>query len=141
MVILNSGRVSGTRVGNVGGLNLGPEVNRIVFVRNLPYKMSVDELYDLFGRYGAVFQIRLGSSATTRGTAYVVYEDIFDAKNAVENLSGFNVAGRYIVVLYHQQTKLARARLSAVVDEDGGEELENEKKRRKLDEESRTKGD
>ena len=37
----------------------------------------------------------------TRGTAFVVYDDIFDAKNAVDNLSGFNVANRYLIVLYY----------------------------------------
>jgi pre-mRNA branch site protein p14 len=31
-----------------------------------------------------------------------VYEDIFDAKNACEHLSGFNVCNRYLVVLYYQ---------------------------------------
>lgn len=49
------------------------------------------QLYALFGKYGAIRQIRLGSSKETRGTAYVVYEDIFDAKTAVDHLSGFNV--------------------------------------------------
>jgi pre-mRNA branch site protein p14 len=37
-----------------------------------------------------------------RGTAFVIYEDIFDAKNACEHLSGFNVGGRYLSVLYYQ---------------------------------------
>ena len=36
-------------------------------------------------------QIRVGSSKEARGTAYVVYEDIYDAKAALERLSGFNV--------------------------------------------------
>lgn len=49
------------------------------------------QLYTLFGKYGAIRQIRLGNSKETRGTAYVVYEDIFDAKTAVDHLSGFNV--------------------------------------------------
>ena len=35
-----------------------------------------------------------GNAPDTKGTAFVVYEDIFDAKNAVDHLSGFNVAGR-----------------------------------------------
>lgn len=35
----------------------------------------------------------------------MVYEDIFDAKNACEHLNGFNVLGRYLVVLYYQATK------------------------------------
>ena len=51
---------------------LPPEVNRILYVRNLPFRITADELYDIFGKYGAVFQIRLGEkSRDTRGTAFV----------------------------------------------------------------------
>lgn len=46
-----------------------------------------------------------GNTAETRGTAFVIYEDIFDAKTACEHLSGFNVSNRYLVVLYYQATK------------------------------------
>ncbi len=46
-----------------------------------------------------------GNTADTRGTAFVIYEDIFDAKNACDHLSGFNVCNRYLVVLYYQPTK------------------------------------
>lgn len=46
-----------------------------------------------------------GNTPETRGTAFVVYEDIFDAKNACDHLSGFNVCNRYLVVLYYQPTK------------------------------------
>merc|ERR1719316_235113 len=58
-------------------VRLPPEVNRILYVRNLPYKISADELYD-----------------------------IYDAKNAMDHLSGFNVAGRYLVLLYYNPTKM-----------------------------------
>jgi pre-mRNA branch site protein p14 len=47
-----------------------------------------------------------GTANDTRGTAFVVYEDIYDAKNAVDHLSGFNVCGRYLIVLYYQATKM-----------------------------------
>ncbi len=47
-----------------------------------------------------------GDKQDTRGTAFVIYEDIYDAKNAVDHLSGFNVCGRYLVVLYYQQSKM-----------------------------------
>ena len=47
-----------------------------------------------------------GNTPETRGTAFVVYEDIFDAKNACDHLSGFNVCNRYLVVLYYQSTKV-----------------------------------
>ena len=51
------------------------------------------------------FATRRGSSKDTRGTAYIVYEDIYDAKNAVDHLSGFNVANRYLIVLYYNTAK------------------------------------
>jgi pre-mRNA branch site protein p14 len=37
-----------------------------------------------------------------------VYEDIYDATNAVDHLSGFNVCGRYLIVLYYQQSKMQK---------------------------------
>ena len=88
---------------------LPPEVNRILYVRNLPFNISSEELYAIFGKYGAVYQIRLGNKEKdTRGTAFVVYEDIYDAKAAVDHLSGFNVGGRYLVVLYYQPAKFQK---------------------------------
>lgn len=86
-------------------VRLPPEVNRILYVRNLPYKITAEEMYDIFGKYGAIRQIRVGNTPETRGTAFVVYEDIFDAKNACDHLSGFNVCNRYLVVLYYQSNK------------------------------------
>ena len=95
-----------------GAARLPPEVNRILYVRNLPYKteeaLSTEEIYDIFGKYGAIRQIRIGNRPDTRGTAFVVYEDIYDAKNAVDHLSGFNVCGRYLVVLYYQAAKMQK---------------------------------
>ncbi|PUZ36422.1 hypothetical protein GQ55_9G036700 [Panicum hallii var. hallii] len=90
-----------------GNARLPPEVNRVLYVRNLPFNISSEEMYDIFGKYGAIRQIRLGNAKDTRGTAYVVYEDIYDAKNAVDHLSGFNVANRYLIVLYYQPAKMS----------------------------------
>ncbi|XP_064383356.1 splicing factor 3B subunit 6-like [Halichondria panicea] len=84
---------------------LPPEVNRFLYVRNLPFEITAEEMYDIFGKFGAIRQIRLGCASNTKGTAYVIYEDIFDAKNACEHLSGFNVCNRYLVVLYYQPHK------------------------------------
>ena len=51
-----------------------------------------------------------GNNKDTRGTAFVVYDDIFDAKNACEHLSGYNLLGRYLIVLYYQPDKNAKKR-------------------------------
>ena len=91
-------------------IRLAPEVNRALYVRNLPFKITSEEMYDIFGKFGAIRQIRLGNAQDTRGTAFVVYEDIYDAKSAVDHLSGFNVAGRYLVVLYYQMNKMQKRR-------------------------------
>ena len=57
-----------------GAARLPPEVNRILYVRNLPYKteeaLSTEEIYDIFGKYGAIRQIRIGNRPDTRGTAF-----------------------------------------------------------------------
>lgn len=113
---------------------LPPDVNKIIFVkcaffcaylyrcsssfRNLPYKISPEELYDIFGKFGAIRQIRMsasviffvysnpysicrrGNAKDTKGTGFVIYEDIMDAKTAVEHLTGFNVGGRFTANLF-----------------------------------------
>uniref|UniRef100_T1GPT1 RRM domain-containing protein n=1 Tax=Megaselia scalaris TaxID=36166 RepID=T1GPT1_MEGSC len=48
-------------------------------------------LYDIFGKFGAIRQLRTGNTPQIRGTAFVVYEDIFDVKNVCDHFSGFNI--------------------------------------------------
>ncbi|KAI5842678.1 hypothetical protein BZA05DRAFT_344267 [Tricharina praecox] len=96
---------------------LAPEVQRALFVKNLRsvcpsvrlYNVSSEELFDLFGKFGPIRQIRQGIANNTKGTAFVVYEDVMDAKTACDKLNGFNFQNRYLVVLYHQPEKMARA--------------------------------
>jgi len=85
--------------------NLPPGANRILFVKNLNYTITGEDLYDLFGRYGSIRQIRLGTEAKTKGTAFVVFDDVMDAKNALDHLNGFHLQERYIVVLYHMPAR------------------------------------
>jgi len=80
----------------------------ILFVKNLSFKVTSEEMYDLFGRFGPIRQIRLGNKNATRGTAYVVYESPQDTKVAVEKLNGFSFGGRFLVVLYHQLDKVVK---------------------------------
>ncbi len=64
--------------------------------------------------------LRRGDKSDTRGTAFVIYEDIYDAKNAVDHLSGFNGCGRYLIVLYYQATRMQQR-------------VDTQKKRKELD--------
>ncbi|KAM0203766.1 hypothetical protein ACHAPI_000765 [Fusarium lateritium] len=55
-------------------------------------------------------QVRQGIANNTKGTAFVVYEDVTDAKQACDKLNGFNFQNRYLVVLYHQPDKMAKSK-------------------------------
>lgn len=44
-----------------------------------------------------ISQIRQGIANNTKGTAFVVFEDVVDAKSACDKLNGFNFQGRYLV--------------------------------------------
>ena len=63
-------------------IRLAPEVNRFVFVKNLPYKITSEELYDIFTKFGPVRQIRRGTRNENKGTAFIVYDDIFEIGRA-----------------------------------------------------------
>ena len=41
--------------------------------------------------------MRQGIATNTKGTAFVVYEDVMDAKQACDKLNGFNFQNRYLV--------------------------------------------
>lgn len=45
-------------------------------------------------------QVRQGIANNTKGTAFVVYEDVMDAKQACDKLNGFNFQNRYLVGTY-----------------------------------------
>ena len=78
-------------------------------------------MYELFGKYGAIRQVRIGDTKETRGTAFVVYEDIHDARVARDTLSGFNVASRYLIVLYYHPDRFKKRQAAAQDGEgDGG---------------------
>lgn len=51
--------VGGSGMYGGGVQRLPPEVNRILYVRNLPFNITPEEMYKIFGDYGAVRQIRV----------------------------------------------------------------------------------
>eukprot|EP00672_Neobodo_designis_P016595 CAMPEP_0174832574 /NCGR_PEP_ID=MMETSP1114-20130205/3748_1 /TAXON_ID=312471 /ORGANISM="Neobodo designis, Strain CCAP 1951/1" /LENGTH=136 /DNA_ID=CAMNT_0016066435 /DNA_START=106 /DNA_END=516 /DNA_ORIENTATION=- len=95
-----------------GGLPqvLAPEVNRILYVANLPSAIGGPELYKIFGEFGALRQVRVGSTPETKGNAFVVFEDIYEAKSALEQLAGFRLGkNKYLQVTYYAEDRHAKA--------------------------------
>ncbi|KAH8742022.1 hypothetical protein FG386_003524 [Cryptosporidium ryanae] len=70
------------------------DASSILYVRHLPYNINSSDLYNIFGKYGTIRQIRRGTSDSAKGTAFVVFDDKEDAAKALEKLSGFQVSGR-----------------------------------------------
>jgi pre-mRNA branch site protein p14 len=83
---------------------LAPEINRALFIKNLSYNVSAEELFELFGKFGPIRQIRQGIANNTKGTAFVVYEDVADSKMACDKLNGFNFQGRYLVGMFAESS-------------------------------------
>lgn len=90
-------------------ISLSHNANRFLYVRNLPYAINGEEIYDLFGRYGAIRQIRLGVTPQTGGSAYVVYEDVCDAQMAKDNLNGYTIGNKALIVQYHKIEKMQQS--------------------------------
>lgn len=71
-----------------------------IYVGNIPFSTSEDDLRDLFAEYGAVQSLKFVNDRETgrfRGFAFVEMEDA-DALAAIEALDGTSVAGRTLKV-------------------------------------------
>jgi pre-mRNA branch site protein p14 len=53
----------------------------------LNYQITGEDMYDLFGRYGSIRQIRIGNEAKSKGTAFVVFDDVMDVRATLLVLS------------------------------------------------------
>lgn len=72
-----------------------------IYVANIPFKASQDELLGLFQEFGAVESARIITDKFTRrsrGFGFVEMNDETEAKNAIEKLNGFDFMGKVLVV-------------------------------------------
>ena len=57
----------------------------------------ISAIFEAIAADGWCRQIRQGIAGNTKGTAFVVYEDVMDSKQACDKLNGFNFQNRYLV--------------------------------------------
>ncbi len=82
------------------GENEGTPIMKSVYVGNLPYATTENELKDLFAQYGQVFGARIKTDRETGrplGYGFVQMEDA-DADKAIEALNGKDIGGRNLRV-------------------------------------------
>ncbi len=72
-----------------------------IYVGNLSYEASQEDLMEAFGRYGAVSNVNLivdRMTGRSRGFAFVEMPNSTEAKKAIEELNLTKVAGRAMTV-------------------------------------------
>lgn len=69
----------------------------IILVKNLPYDASTTLLFELFSKYGKIYQLRISDGSVPQGSCYVVYYDKLHAQKAAKEISGLNFHSRYLV--------------------------------------------
>lgn len=72
-----------------------------LYVGNLPYNTSEDDLKELFGAHGNVTSVSLISDRETgrsKGFGFVEFENDDEAKKAIDALHGQDFGGRALVV-------------------------------------------
>lgn len=79
-----------------------PQVNnKKLFVGNLPYSASEQQLQELFSQYGEIASATIVTdrmSGRSKGFAFVEYTDEAAAQAAVEGVNGYEMDGRALVV-------------------------------------------
>ncbi len=80
-------------------------MNNKLFVGNLAYRVSEQELGDLFSQQGSVVSTHIATDRVTgkqRGFGFVEMSSSAEAENAIKGLNGFALQGRPISVTVSQ---------------------------------------
>ena len=72
-----------------------------IYVGNLSYDMTENDLHELFGGYGTIVKANIiidRDSGRSKGFGFVEMEDSEEGKKAIEELDGQDVKGRNLKV-------------------------------------------
>jgi RNA recognition motif-containing protein len=75
--------------------------NKKLFVGNLPFSATEDQLRDLFGAYGEITNLSIIVDRMThrsKGFGFVEFSSEAEAQSAIEGTNGKDIGGRAIVV-------------------------------------------
>jgi RNA recognition motif-containing protein len=72
-----------------------------IYVGNLPYELTKDELKDVFQQYGEVSSVNIITDKMTgrsKGFGFVEMSDESNAKEAINKINGYSFKGRNLKV-------------------------------------------
>ncbi|KAE8310692.1 tubulin folding cofactor D C terminal-domain-containing protein [Aspergillus transmontanensis] len=104
-------------------------------VRNLEERVKVDQLKEaleeIFSEYGNVIDIVAKTNLKAKGQAFIVFDSVESASNAIDEINGFELFDKPMVLDF------AKTRSDATVLREGGEDELEVHKRRRLAEKER----
>ncbi|UJR36368.1 hypothetical protein I4U23_029093 [Adineta vaga] len=92
-----------TRQQTEDGKRLGPKPNSILGVFGLSSRTTEKDLKDLFQRFGRLKDVQLivdKKTSISRGFAFVYFETVNDATNAIESMRYVEIDGRNVRIEY-----------------------------------------
>ncbi|KAI9836951.1 MAG: hypothetical protein M1838_004940 [Thelocarpon superellum] len=120
---------------DVAGAESGNAPNQTVYVRNLEESIKVEQLKEalteIFSEYGNIIDLVAKKNLKAKGQAFVVFDDIAAAERAIDEVQGFELFAKPMVLDY------AKTRSDATVKQTGTEEELDLHKRRRLAEKER----
>ncbi|KAF2132956.1 RNA-binding domain-containing protein [Dothidotthia symphoricarpi CBS 119687] len=80
------------------------EPNTMLYIGNLYYEVTTDQLKRVFSRFGEIESVKLvyDNRGLSRGFGYVEFKSVADAQTAVDNLDMQVFEGRNLVVQFHR---------------------------------------
>lgn len=104
-------------------------------VKNLNERTKISELTEtlrlIFEDYGTVLDVVARKNLKARGQAFIVFESVAEAQEAIDELQGFDVLGK------EMKLDFARSRSDATVKQEDGDKGLEEHKRTRLAEKGR----
>jgi cold shock CspA family protein len=95
------GQLKATDVSRIHARSPGEATPNIVFVANMPYRISEEDLLSLFAEFGQVVNVRLirdRETGTSKGFAFIEMAHYRDALLAIQQLDSKDWDGRRIAV-------------------------------------------
>ncbi|KAL9183533.1 hypothetical protein ACHAXT_004389 [Thalassiosira profunda] len=100
--IAASSSTTGERDEPAGNASTGEAaLNDRLFVRNLPFTTTEEDLHETFSQFGAVTSVHIpvDDSKRNKGYAFIAFERKEDARSAMETMDGEDFQGRLIHIL------------------------------------------
>ncbi|EDU51034.1 RNA binding domain containing protein [Pyrenophora tritici-repentis Pt-1C-BFP] len=93
-----------TTMGRQSRQSRNTEPNKMLYIGNLYYEVTADQLKRVFSRFGEVESVKIvyDNRGLSRGFGYVEFANMADAQAAIDNLDMQVFEGRNMVVQYHQ---------------------------------------